>query len=387
MNVEKRLVTDLVHADYNPRKKLTPKDAEYKKIKRSLEEFGYVDPIIINSDNTIIGGHQRATVLQDLGYTEIDVVVVDMDKPKEKALNVALNKISGEWDFEKLEVLLEEIQMDMDATITGFEDEDIQRMLAELHSGNEAAEEDDYNVDANFTDEPNSKPGDIYMLGNHRLMCGDSTSIADVEKLLDGEKADMVLTDPPYGISIVGDNGKIGAGKLAQNNTYMPVKGDETTETTKAFYNTCVELGLDRFILFGGNYFADFLPFSDSWLIWDKRGDMTSNNFADGEMAWCSFHTPVRIYKQVWNGMIREGEKEKRVHPTQKPIKILAGILSDFSNENDIVLDCFGGSGSTLIACEQLNRTCYMMEYEPHYIDVIINRWEQFTGQKAIKIA
>lgn len=196
-------------------------------------------------------------------------------------------------------------------------------------------------------------------------------------------KVDMVFTDPPYGISVVGKNGKVGADNLAKNGVYMPVRGDETTETTRHFYNTCVAVGINKYILFGGNYFTNFLPFSDSWIIWDKRGEMNSNNFADGKMAWCSFHTPVRIYKQVWSGMIKEGEQGKRVHPTQKPVRMIGDILKDFSKENDVIFDGFGGSGSTLIACEQTNRTCYMMEYEPHYCDVIIKRWETLTGKKA----
>ena len=238
----------------------------------------------------------------------------------------------------------------------------------------------DYNVPQR------AKLGDIWQLGRHRLMCGDSTDKATVELLMNGNKADMVFTDPPYGISVVGDNGKVGADNLAKNGVYMPVKGDETTETTERFFEVCKELGFDKYIIWGGNYFVGFLPYSDGWVIWDKRGDMASNNFADGEMAWCSFHTPVRIYKQVWSGMIREGEHEKRVHPTQKPVRLLAEILTDFTDNNDIILDCFGGSGSTLIACEQIDRQCYMIEYEAHYCDVIIKRWETLTGDKAVKI-
>lgn len=139
----------------------------------------------------------------------------------------------------------------------------------------------------------------------------------------------------------------------------------------------------DRMIIFGGNYFLDFLPVSDGWLIWDKRGDSgIRNTFADGEMAWCSFHTPVRIYKQLWNGMIREGEHDKRVHPTQKPVRLLADIIKDFTDEDDIVLDLFGGSGSTLIACEQTNRTCYMMEIDEKYCDVIRKRYAKFIGKE-----
>jgi DNA modification methylase len=234
--------------------------------------------------------------------------------------------------------------------------------------------------------EPITKLGDIWQLGRHRLMCGDSTDKETVELLMNGNKADMVFTDPPYGISVVGDNGKVGADNLAKNGVYMPVKGDETTETTEIFFEVCKELGFDKYIIWGGNYFVGFLPYSDGWVIWDKRGDMASNNFADGEMAWCSFHTPVRIYKQVWSGMIREGEHGKRVHPTQKPVRLLAEILTDFTNNNDIILDCFGGSGSTLIACEQIDRQCYMIEYEAHYCDVIIKRWETLTGEKAVLI-
>lgn len=195
----------------------------------------------------------------------------------------------------------------------------------------------------------------------------------------------MVFTDPPYGINIVNDNGKVGAGNLAKNRTYKKIIADETTETAEKSYNIFKKI-CNKIILWGGNYFIEFLEPSDSWVIWDKRINMNSNNFADGEMAYCSFHTPIRIYHQLWNGMIREGEREDRVHPTQKPVKMLSEILQDFSKENDGVLDVFGGSGSTLIACEQLNRKCYMMELDPHYIDVIIQRWENLTGQKAVKL-
>lgn len=192
----------------------------------------------------------------------------------------------------------------------------------------------------------------------------------------------MVFTDPPYGIDIVGDNGKVGAENLAKNKVYSKVIADDTTETAEKSYKIIRDI-CKKLIIWGGNYFTNFLDFSDGWIIWDKRIDMNSNNFADGEMAWCSFHTPVRIYHQLWNGMIREGEHEERVHPTQKPTKMLGEVLRDFSEECENILDLFGGSGSTLIACEQLNRNCFMMELDPHYIDVIIDRWEQFTGQKA----
>ena len=243
------------------------------------------------------------------------------------------------------------------------------------------------NFEAEPPKEPKAKLGDIYQLGNHRLMCGDSTKLEDVEKLMNGNKADMVFTDPPYGINVVSDNGEVGANfGVAKKGNYSKVIADDTTDTAKKSYEILKTI-CNKLILWGGNYFIDFLEPSDGWLIWDKRVDSgIKNTFADGEMAYCNFHTPIRIYHQLWNGMIREGEKDKRVHPTQKPIKMLSEILQDFSKENETILDVFGGSGSTLIACEQLNRRCYMMELDPKYIDVIIERWEQFTGKKAIKL-
>ena len=237
------------------------------------------------------------------------------------------------------------------------------------------------------------KVGDVWQLGRHRLMCGDSTDAEAVSKLMDGAKAEMVLTDPPYGINIVHADGRVGSEKKPNSKgarvtgarKYRPFANDSTTETAQKAY--LVSLGFsEKQILFGGNYFVGFLPFSDSWLIWDKRGqeDMR-NHFADGEMAWCSFHTPVRIYRQIWNGMIREGESGPRVHPTQKPVRLLSEIINDYSESGSSVLDLFGGSGTTLIAAEQLGRTCYMMELDPHYCDVIIERWQNLTGERAIR--
>jgi len=193
----------------------------------------------------------------------------------------------------------------------------------------------------------------------------------------------MVLTDPPYGIDVVkGD--MVGADfGIARKGKYKKIIADETTDTAQASFDILNQLS-DRIILWGGNYFTDFLPSSDGLLVWDKRGESgIRNTFADGEIAWCNFHTPVRIYHQLWNGMIREGEHSDRVHPTQKPVRMLGEIITDFSQENDVVLDVFGGSGSTLIACEQLDRTCLIMELDEHYCDVIIDRWEQYTGREA----
>ena len=201
-----------------------------------------------------------------------------------------------------------------------------------------------------------------------------------------------MLTDPPYGINVVavdkigGDKpfGKVGGGKIVASNEYSPIIGDDTTDTARACYDVALIKSKEQ-IIFGGNYFTDFLPPSRCWVVWDKQN---TGNFADAELAWTSFDKGVKLYHFLWNGLCREGSREvegrSRVHPTQKPVGMLGDILKDFTKDNDTVLDMFGGSGSTLIACEQLGRKCFICELDTHYCDVIIQRWENFTGKKAV---
>ena len=363
---------------YEKNAKLHPQE-QIEQIKKSIQEFGNNDPIAV-WNNEIVEGHGRYEALKELGETEIPVIRLDnLTDEERKAYSLVHNKLTMNSDFD-LDILQEELNNmeTIDMSDFGF---DIDFSFDEEET--EIIEDEVPEV----PEEPKAKLGDIYQLGNHRLMCGDSTSEEDVSKLMSGIKADLVFTDPPYGIDVVSDNGEVGANfGVAKKGNYKKVIADNTIETAKSSYQILNSL-CNKLIIWGGNYFIDFLEPSDGWLIWDKRVDSgIKNTFADGEMAYCNFHTPVRIYHQLWNGMIREGEKDKRVHPTQKPIKMLSEILQDFSKENDIILDVFGGSGSTLIACEQLNRKCYMMELDPHYVDVIIQRWENFTGKKAVKI-
>ena len=351
---------------------------QIEKLKASIMEFGFLTPCLIDSDYNLIAGHGRVMAAKELGIKTVPCVFIEgLTDEQRRAYILADNRLGelGEWDMDIVWDELSELdELGFDIELTGFEmPEEIPEVI-----------EDDFDESA-VPDEPRTKLGDLWQMGGHRLICGDSTDSAIIDRLMDGVKADMVFTDPPYGINIVNDNGKVGAENLAKNRTYSKVIADDTTETARDAY--CVLSTLcDKLIIWGGNYFLEFLPPSDGWIIWDKRRDMTSNNFADGEMAWCSFHTPIRIYHQLWNGMIREGEHEDRVHPTQKPVRMLGEVLQDFSNKNDIILDVFGGSGSTLIACEQLNRKCYMSELDPHYCDVIISRWETLTGREAVLI-
>lgn len=205
MNIQKIDIKKLKPAEYNPRKDLQEDDDEYKKIKRSIKEFGYVEPIIVNDDMTVIGGHQRLKVLKELGYMEAECVIVNLDKTKEKALNLALNKISGEWDNNKLEELLAELkETDIDMDITGFDFDEIDDILQDI----EGTKEDDFDVEEALAeiDEPTTKLGDVWQLGRHRLMCGDSTKQKDVSILMNNSIADLILTDPPYNVNYTRKN-------------------------------------------------------------------------------------------------------------------------------------------------------------------------------------
>ena len=363
-------------------------------VAESIRQYGFVQPIVIDRDGVIVIGHCRALAAKKLGMKEVPCVCVDDLTPEQvKALRIVDNKSNeSPWDMDLLAAELPGLDLDGFDLDFGIEDEEEETEIVE----DEAPEVDE---DA----EPIAKLGDIWQLGKHRLVCGDSTNKATVELLMDGKKADLIFTDPPYGVDIVktdkvgGDKpfgsqkGKFGFGEKGKNkilncNSYIPIKGDETTDTARLNFEIVKELSENQ-IIFGGNYFTDFLPPKACWCIWDKEN---TGNFADVEMAWTSFDKGAKLYRWLWNGLCRKGERavegKSRVHPTQKPVGLIAEILKDFTKEDDIILDCFGGSGSTLIACEQIDRTCYMIEYETHYVDVIIKRWETLTGEKAVLI-
>ena len=239
--------------------------------------------------------------------------------------------------------------------------------------------------------------GRLVLKSQHRIMCGDSTSIDAVETLMDGVTDCFVFSDPPYGIDVVQSNqvggggptkfGTVGSSNIVESNTYSKIIGDETTETARDFYNTCVSIGMKNILLWGGNYFTEFLYPSRCWVVWDK--EMTGN-FSQAEMAWTSFSKGgIKVFKHLWNGLSREGNRKdeltKRVHPTQKPVGLFVEIFNRFDGFKNIY-DGFGGSGSTLIACEKTNRNCYMMELDEKYVDVCVDRYVRFTGNKEITL-
>lgn len=394
MDIRKIKADQLRPASYNPRKNLQKTDLEYQKIERSIKAFGYVDPIIVNSDMTIIGGHQRYKVLVDLGYTEIDCVVVDLPKDQEKALNIALNKISGEWDMPALKDLLAGLSDGMQE-LTGFDLAELDDLLKEPQE----VGEDNFDPDealANIT-EPVTKIGDIWQMGKHRLMCGDSTMINAVEKLMGGTRANLVVTDPPYNVDYVGktkDALKIKNDNM-DDNTFLQFLRDSLTNAY-----TVSEDGAPVYIFHAdseGLSFRQAMKEAGYKLaqccIWVKQSMVMGRQdyqwqhepilYGWKEGAAHKWHSD-RKQTTVWN-FSRPSRSE--YHPTMKPIDLVSYPIKNSSLSNCVVLDLFGGSGSTLIACEQLNRICYMMELDDKYCDVIIKRWEQLTGQKAELIA
>lgn len=379
MQIIEKQVDELIPYAQNPR----CNDASVDAVASSIHEFGFNVPLVIDSSNVLITGHTKLKAAKKLGLKTVPCILADTLTPAQvKAYRLADNKVSelSTWDDKLLEselAQLDDLQFDM----TQFGFDELSEDLQDDETSDDAPEVDS-------SDDTRVHRGEVWQLGRHRLMCGDATSHDDLSLLIEGKTIDLCLTDPPYGISVVGTDKTVGnkGFGICKHGAYRPIISDESTDTAQNAYLVVKDVA-KRLIFWGGNYFLDFLPASDSWLIWDKRCDSgIVNTYADGEMAWCSFHTPVRIYHQLWNGMIRDGEHDKRVHPTQKPIRLLSEILRDFSENDGTVLDVFGGSGSTLIACEKENRQCYMMELDAHYCDVILKRWETETGQEAHRL-
>ena len=248
--------------------------------------------------------------------------------------------------------------------------------------------------------QPRIKRGEIYSLGRHRLMSGDATCESDVLKLLDGAKVDLVLTDPPYGMKCQCREGVNGDSKQVKNfgvitrnkpdnviihaKVYPLMAGDDNPDTARVNYEIVKKL-CELQIIWGGQYFAHFLPVNGGWIVWDKKNG--ANSFSDCELAWKSTGRAVKKYEQMWNGVMREGSQKlnfkRRVHPTQKPVELMVSIMNDFAPQGCLVLDCFGGSGSTLIAAEVSGRRCCMMELSEIYCELIIRRYEVLTGTAA----
>lgn len=396
LNMEERPLSDLHPAEYNPRVALAPEDEEYKRIKRSIETYGYVDPIIINSDGTIIGGHQRYNVLLDLGYDTAHVVIVDLDKNAEKALNVALNKISGEWDDEKLCDLLQDLDLSgYDFSLTGFTRSELDGLQLKLGVG-EAVEDEDFDVDkaVEKCEKPVTKRGDLWIMGGHRLLCGDARNVDDMARLMGGAKADLLLTDPPYNVDYVGktkdalkiDNDRMSNADFRAFLLEAFTAARQSMKAGAAFYiwhadsngydfrGACMDAGWKvRQCLI---WEKDILVLGRQDYQWQHEPCLYGWNEGAGH-AWYSDRKQTTILRF-------DKPTRSKEHPTMKPVPLFGYLVQNSSKPGDIVLDPFSGSGTTVIAAEQLDRTAYVMELNERYCDVIVKRWEEQTGEKAV---
>ena len=351
----------------------THDDAQVEKIAKSIKEYGFINPVLIDENYKIIAGHGRLMGAKKLGLATVPCLFVeDLTEEQKKAYIIADNRLALDagWDFEILkDELLDLESMNFDLSLTGFGDDELLEIL-EIEEEPQEVEEDDFDIEPPA--EPKAKLGDIYQLGNHRLMCGSATSFEDIEALLNNSTIDLIYTDPPYGMNAVSKSGVL-------SETYKTdIMNDDDNTVAIDSFNLCSTMFNNvKQIWWGANYYTECLPSSECWIVWDKNNGASDQT--DCELAWANFRSVVRQFTMA-------SEKVNRVHPTQKPCKLFNEIIRKFdkNNEFDNVLDLFGGSGSTLIACEQMKRKSYIMELDPKYVDVIIERWETFTGKKAV---
>lgn len=353
-------IKDIRPYDRNPRKNGAAVDA----VAESIKQCSYIAPIIVDEDNVILAGHTRYKALKKLGYSECEIIVkeglTEEQKRKYRILDNKTNELA-EWDMELLEIELDGLD---------FEGFDFGLDIEEDEEEPEIVEDEAPEVDEEA--EPVAKLGDIWQLGRHRLMCGSATDREDVAKLTEKQPIYLIYTDPPYGMNAVSKSG------VLSKNYKRDIMGDDDNSVAVMAFLLAQELYPNtNQIWWGANYYTECLPSSECWLVWDKNNGASDQT--DCELAWANFRSVVRQFTMA-------SEKKNRVHPTQKPVKLFAEIVRKFDKNNNFktVLDLFGGSGSTLIACEQLDRACYTMELDPRYVDVIIKRWETLTGEKAV---
>lgn len=374
-------------AAYNPRKKLKPGDKEYEKIKNSIQEFGYVEPIIVNYDMTVIGGHQRLTVLKDLGYTEVQCVEVHIeDENKVKAMNVALNKITGSWNEQLLADLIVDLQTaNFNTDFTGFEAPEIEQLFSKVH--NKVIKEDSFDVEAELKKPTIAKLGDVWMLGRHRVICGDSTLPETYTTLMDGKRANLVLTDPPYNVDVEESAGKIKNDNMSADDFYkflfaMFVNVEQNMEGDASIY----VFHADTQGLYFRKAFMDAGFHLSGCCIWKKHKLVLGHSPYQWQHEPCLYgwkkggrHQWYSDRKQttIWEYDRPHTSKD---HPTMKPVALMAYPIQNSCMSNCIVLDPFLGSGSTLIACEETNRICYGIELDEKFVDVIVRRYIEKSG-------
>jgi len=373
----------------NPRK-----NQAIDKVAASIREFGFRQPIVVDKKLTIIAGHTRYEASKKLGLKKVPIHIAKELTPVQiKAYRIADNRVAqdSEWDIGLLNYeftdLLDE---NYDLNLLGFDLKELEDLIVDKE--NKGLTDED--AIPEVPDEPTSKLGDVYQLGNHRLMCGDAIKEEDVNKLMDGEKADMVYTDPPYGMFLdtdfTGMKGIFGIGKK-----YSKVIGDNADFSDNLINTIFSNFSyVAEIFIWGADYFAEFIPKRNDgcFLVWDKMqgGEGVNYNYdkmfgSNFELCWSKKKHKRAIARVLWKGIFGLGKEDTtgRVHPTQKPTLLCDWFIERFSSKNQIIVDLYAGSGSLFICAENNNRKCYAMELDPKYVDVIIKRWEDYTGKKA----
>jgi DNA modification methylase len=354
-------------------------------IKQSLKECGQQKPIVVDAEGIVIAGNGTMAAALSLGWDKIWVLRTSLDKKRADLFAILDNRTAelAEWDAEELTFALDDLdKQGWELKEFGWDDKEREKMRPKVVK--EGLCDDDEVPEQVDT---RCKLGDLWHLGDHRILCGDSTDVLQIERLMGIDKADMVFTDPPYGIN---ESAKKRASRetnsIAKTSKHLAEFKDDSIQYAIDAYNICEAMKIPRQVWWGANYYCHSLPQSNNWFVWDKRVDEKyKDNNSDCELAWVkSKWSSVRIFRHLWKGLMKASEKgEARIHPTQKPVE-LAIWSFDYFKDVKSVLDLFLGSGSTLIACEKTQRRCFGMELDPHYCDVILARWEKFTGKTAL---
>jgi DNA modification methylase len=363
--IERKKVDALIPYARNAR---THSDDQVAQLAASIKEWGWTTPVLIDEDGGIIAGHGRVMAARKLGIKEIPTMTATgWTKAQKQAYVLADNQLpqNAGWDMDLLSVEMKDLDSEgFDLSLIGFGDDMLANMLVDETEG--LTDED---AVPDVPENPVTVLGDVWLCGNHRVMCGDSTSIDAVERLINGAQIDLVHTDPPYGMNAVSKSG------VLSDNYSGDILGDDNSDVAKDSFRLIYGMLPDaKHIWWGANYYSSVLPDSECWLVWDKNnGD---SDQTDCELAWANFRSVVRQFTQA-------SEKTNRVHPTQKPVSLMEWIIKRFKLSSETILDVFGGSGSTLIAAEKHGIIGYMMELDTAYCDVIVQRWQDFTGQQA----
>ena len=405
MKIEKIAIEKINLAPYNPRKCLQPGDSDYESLKKSIDTFGLVEPLVWNKrSGVLVGGHQRLRVLIAVGFKEVEVSVVDLDTVQEKSLNLALNKIQGAWDNEKLAALIEELTKipDFDMDLTGFDLPEVSEILDRA----EEAEEDGFDLEKELDNigKPVTQKGDLIILGRHRLLCGDSSKPEDIKRLIGDGKVNLIFSDPPYNVNYYGGNRPSANTRPKKHRDWERIYNDnlsqgEYEEWLKTILKNVTPYlapGAPCYLFNGSAQFGPMyqmlteLEFHVSCVItWAKESFAIGYGDYNQQTEFCLYGWKEDNGAHHWYGpnnestlwQVKRDHTASYNHPTQKPVALAHRAIKNSSKRGDIVLDMFLGSGTTLIAAEGLNRTCFGLELDLSYCDSIVRRFIAYVGR------